>query len=211
MILETILSSIDNLGQVNFAPMGLHLPDDTLDLAQVKEINLRIFRTSQTLLNLETTLQGVLNFTDDVLAFVETALFSNQLPVISSKMVRPPGMAEAKARMEFIVLSIDYSTNPVSIRGEIKYFQEFGGLMCFCRAQSAVLEALICATRSHLLPKQKIEDSWPIWQDIITKTGGIREKEALEKVKEYLIHNGLQIDNKETKETKEKENIIKEG
>lgn len=199
MILETILSTMDKQGKVNFAPMGLHIPDDTSDLAQVKEINLRLYKSSQTLKNLETALEGVLNLTDDVLAFVETALFSKQLPTVPSQAIRTPGMAEAKTRWEFSVIDIDYSTDPVRIRGETNYFQELRGPMVFCRAQGAVLEALICATRWQWIPKRKIGEFWPRWQEVINKTGGKKEREAMQKIKEYLIENVFQVGFEEEK------------
>ena len=109
MIIETILSSIGVGGQANFAPIGVHIPDDTTRLSEVKEIEIFLYSGSDTFINVKTKPEGVINFTDDVLTFVETALYSTVLPSLPSKKVIPPRMSGARTIWEFKVTEFDDS------------------------------------------------------------------------------------------------------
>ncbi|KUO65958.1 MAG: hypothetical protein APF84_01480 [Gracilibacter sp. BRH_c7a] len=191
MIIETIISTVNKDGIVNFAPFGVHIPDAGSRMG--KEIELRLYSGSQTLSNLREVAEGVINLTEDVLVFVETALFSKCLPSVPSKHVRPSRMAEANGVYEFVVTSFDDTVQPVRVWGEIIYSQEWGGFRGFCRAQGAVLEALINATRLQFVSPDKIKGAWPSGQEVVDKTGGIKEREAMSKIKDYLILNGIEI------------------
>lgn len=193
MIIETILSSLNQDGAVNLAPMGVHIPDHILNLSEVREISLSIYSGSQTFINLPATLEGVINITDDVSAFVETALFSTILPTVPSRLVRPPRLANARTIWEFAVTEFDASGEPAKVRGLIRHYEELAGYRGFCRAEWAVLEAVIAATRWQWMPHSKIEESWPLWKEIVEKTGGIRERKALNQVSKYFAQKGVQI------------------
>ena len=54
------------------------------------------------------------------------------------------------------------------------------------RAQHAVLEAAILATRTHLLPAQHIRDEFARLQVIVDKTAGPREREAMALLTDYV-------------------------
>jgi hypothetical protein len=190
MIIETILSSTSATGAVNFAPVGVHVPDDHGGkLSEVKGIVLYLYPGSNTFLNLRTTPEGVINFTDDVVSFVDTALYAGTLPTARSAQVLPPRMAEARAIWEFVVTGFDASAEPARVTGEVLLFREFAGFTGFIRAQGAVIEAAITATRLAWIPPDKVNRSWPLWQEIVEKTGGRREKEAFRKLTEYMIRH----------------------
>ncbi|MFA6807683.1 MAG: DUF447 domain-containing protein [Eubacteriales bacterium] len=191
MIIETIMSTLDENGKVNFAPIGVHIGDNMYDLAKIKEVELYLYKGSQTFTNLYLNFEGVINFTNDILIFVETALFSPKLLNSPSKLVRSPRMVGANAILEFIVLDFDSSVEPARVKGKIRCYEEFDGFKGFCRAQGAVLEALIMATRLERIAFLKIEESWNRWEEIILKTGGWKEQEALKRIKEYLIQKGI--------------------
>lgn len=193
MILETIVSSTDKNGQANFAPVGVHIPDHTFRLAEVKGIKLYLYRGSQTFANLQKTREGVVNFTDDVSCFVDTALFSQMLPSAPSRRVRPPRMAQAKTVWEFAVASFDDSAEPAEVLGEILVFEELAGFAGLCRAQGVILEAAVAATRLPWISPGKIEECWPAWREVVAKTGGLREKEALDKLALYFAQRGVSI------------------
>lgn len=193
MIIETILSSCSEDGTVNFAPIGVHLEDDCLQLSEVKEIGLTLYPGSRTFANLKSTGEGVINLTDDVLSFVDTALFSEVLPAVPSSTVRPPRMAAAKSVWEFSITYFDDSACPAQLKAKVLYFKEVGGYTGFCRAQGAVLEAAIAATRLQWIPENKILESWPLWQEMVAKTGGVREKRALRKLADYFVKHGILV------------------
>ncbi|MEL7567077.1 MAG: DUF447 domain-containing protein [Dehalobacterium sp.] len=196
MIIETIISSQNQDGAVNFAPMGVHISHQVLNLSEVREIGLCLYSGSQTFINLHTTLEGVVNFTDDVLIFVETALFSPDYPTCPSRFVQPPRLASAQKIWEFTVTNFDASQEPAKVHGQIKHDEELAGWGGFCRAQWAVLEAAIAATRWQRIPFRKIKNAWILWQEIVEKTGGTREREALNRVREFFNQKGLEIDHK---------------
>ncbi len=172
MIIESILSSCSEDGKVNFAPIGVCIPDDCLQLSEVKEVELTLYSGSNTFSNLKSIREGVINLTDDVLSFVDTALFSALLPSVPSHIVRPPRMAAAKTAWEFSVTSFDESICPARVKGKVLLFTELGSYTGFCRAQGAILEAVIAATRLQWISTSKILESWPLWQELVAKTGG---------------------------------------
>jgi hypothetical protein len=62
----------------------------------------------------------------------------------------------------------------------------------FNRAQAAVIEAAILASRLHMLPREKIERELGYLQTAVEKTAGPREHEAwrllVEKIEEHYKH-----------------------
>jgi hypothetical protein len=193
MIIETILSSTSEDGKANFAPIGVRIPDDCLRLSEVKEIDLFLYPGSHTFSNLKQVPQGVANLTDDVLSFVEAALFSDRLATVPSRLVLPPRIAAAKTLWEFSIGSFDDSSSPARVRGKVLLFEEVGGFAGYCRAQGAILEATIAATRLQWILPRKILDSWQLWQEAVAKTGGIREQRAFQKLTEYFVQQGFAI------------------
>lgn len=194
MIIETILSSCGQDGTANFAPMGVRVPDDCRQLSAVTEIGLALYPGSHTFANLQRVPEGTLNLTDDVLSFVDAALDSGSLPAAPSQLVRPPRMAAAKAVWEFSIMRFDDSACPAQVEGRILLFQELGGYAGFCRAQGAVLEAAILATRLPWTPAGKVLELWPLWQEVVAKTGGVRERAAFRKLADYFVRQGIALE-----------------
>ncbi|NLI91656.1 MAG: DUF447 family protein [Peptococcaceae bacterium] len=191
MIIETIISSINDDGKVNFAPIGIYVPDNTQKLLDVKEMEIFLYPGSKTFNNLKATKIGVVNFTDDILSFVDTALFSFILPSLPSHMVLSPRMADANMIWEFMVTFFDDSTEPARVKCKILCAKEYAGFTGFCRAHCVILEAIIAATRLQFISATRIEKSWPLWQEVVNRTGGLREFQAFSKVTDYFIQNGI--------------------
>ncbi|MDR3540268.1 MAG: DUF447 family protein [Desulfosporosinus sp.] len=196
MIVETIISSISDDDIVNFAPMGLHISDmdyERVGQSPAGSICLRLYPGSQTYANLLATGQGVVNFTNNVLLFVDTALYSSCPSHTPSLKVCPPSMEQAHTIWEFSVTHVDSSCVPALVEGKIEYCENRGGVTGFCRGQWAVLEAAIAATRWQLLPPAKIIQSWPMWLELVKKTGGTREFEAFMKIGSFLAEKGIMV------------------
>ena len=68
MILESIVTTIDQQGEINIAPMG-----PIVDEAMTRLL-LRPFETSTTFRNLKSSGRGILHVTDDVLLLAQAAL-----------------------------------------------------------------------------------------------------------------------------------------
>lgn len=196
MIVETIISSISYDDIANFAPMGLHISDmdhERVGHSPAGSIYLRLYPGSQTYANLKATGQGVVNFTNNVLVFVDTALYSSCPSHRPSLKVRPPSMEQAHTIWEFTVTRFDSARVPALVEGKIEYCENRGGVTGFCRGQWAVLEAAIAATRWQLLPPAKITQPWPMWLELVKKTGGKREIEAFMKIGSFLVEKGILV------------------
>ena len=178
MIIETIVTTMDANGSINFAPMGVEWGEDV--------IVLKPFLETTTYRNVSATGVAVVNLTDDVMLFAQGAISSPQFPSLPASVVRGVVLDAACSWRELEAVSVD-STPPRS-RIETRvvhrgFRREFIG---FNRARNAVLEAAILATRTHLLPTQQIRDEYTRLQIIVDKTAGPREREAMEFLTQYV-------------------------
>ncbi|MCR4418677.1 MAG: DUF447 family protein [Clostridia bacterium] len=193
MIRETIVSSADAAGNPNFAPMGVVVEE--ADIGRGAEIGLRVYRGSRTGANLLEVRQGVVNLVDDVLLYVTTALFDALPEWEPSFAVRPPGMRGAPGRWEFVVVAAEEEVRRGArvdrVTGRVVHtVGGHGGFKGFCRAQWAVLEATIAATRVGYVGPEVLA-CWDYWQRLVERTGGPREKTAFRLVRDYLEARGL--------------------
>jgi hypothetical protein len=178
MIVETIFSCLNPSGQPNFAPMGILWGEEALIV--------RPFRNTTTCHNLLTSGYGVVNLTDDVLAFVQTALYDAVLPHFPARVVPGAVFQEACAWREVEVIDETGSPERAEVHCRVLYRGWQREILGFCRAQSAVIEATILATRLHMYTREAILSDLEQYQQIVQKTGGEREKAAFKQVSEYI-------------------------
>src|ERR1035437_698222 len=139
MIIETIFSTLDSSGQPNFAPMGISLGEG--------EIIVRPFRNTQTCRNLLATGYGVVNLTDDVLAFVQSALYDVVLPHFKAHLVPGIVFQGTCSWREVEIIAESGSLDRSEVRCRVIYRGWQSDFLGFCRARNAVIEATILATR----------------------------------------------------------------
>jgi hypothetical protein len=178
VIIESILTTIDAAGTVNFAPMGVEWGEE--------EIVVKPFLETTTFKNLRETRAAVVNLTDDVLLFARGAISTVQFPAGPATVVRGVVLEDACAWREVEVRSLDATPPRARIITRVVhrgFRREFLG---FNRARHAVLEAAILATRTHLLPPEQIRDEFARLQVIVDKTAGPREREAMALLTEYV-------------------------
>lgn len=154
-------------------------------------VRLRPYRGSHTYANLQATREGVISFTDNVLIFVETALFSSSPPHAPSHLVRAPRLAEASLAWEFSVTDFDASLNPAQVEARIEHRWGQPAGLGFCRAHLALIEAAIAATRWQWIDQEELRRQWPSWERLVHRTGGPREEKALGLIRRYLEQRGL--------------------
>jgi hypothetical protein len=176
MILEGIITTVSQAGDINIAPMGPRVD------AEMRRFVLRPFNTSQTYRNLKEIGEGVVHVTDDVLLLARTALgvLDPLPPLVPARKVRGWVLRDACRFYEFRVLTIDERDERVSIDVEVVHHERLRDFFGFNRAKHAVVEAAILATRVHLLPMAEIEAEYKKLAVIVQKTGGEQEKEAFE-------------------------------
>jgi uncharacterized protein len=178
VILETIVTTLDERGVINFAPMGVEWGEET--------IVLKPFLETTTFRNLEQRRSAVVNLTDDVMLFAEGAIGSPQYPSIPATVVQGVVLESACSWRELVVEAVDATPPRSRIDARVVHTgfrREFIG---FNRARHAVLEAAILATRTHLLPAEQIWDEYARLQVIVEKTAGPREREAMGLLTRYV-------------------------
>jgi uncharacterized protein len=178
VIIETIVTSTDPDGTINFAPMGVEWQDDALVL--------KPFLETTTFRNVSAGRVAVVSLTDDVMLFARGALSDPQFPSFPAAVVRGVVLEAACSWREVEVVAVDDTPPRSRIETRVVhrgFRREFIG---FNRARHAVLEATILATRTHLLPMEQIREELARLQVIVDKTAGPREQEAMAFVTEYV-------------------------
>ena len=187
MILEGIVTTLDEHGVVNIAPMGPIVPDD-YPASGLATFALLPFRSSRTYANLARCPEGVLHVSDDVLLLARAAIGEVlPLPALAdAEQVRGKILAGACRAYEFRVAA--GSGDPVRERftAEVVRTHRLRDAFGFNRAMFAVLEAAILATRVHLLPPAEIEADYRRLVKLVEKTGGPREAEAFALLQRYV-------------------------
>jgi len=170
MILETLVSTLDAAGRPNVAPMGIALEGET--------IVLRPFRGAATWGNLEANGCGVVHFTDNVLLFARCALASDVPLHRAAAVVRGIVLDDAAHWREFEVETSDLAGERATFRARVVATGRRRDLLIFNRAQHAVVEATILATRLHLTGAGPVQAEIARLRPLVDKTGGPREREA---------------------------------
>ena len=178
MILETIVTTRDTGGAVNFAPMGVEWGDEI--------IVLKPFLETSTFRNVSASRQAVVNLTDDVMLFAQGAISSPQFPWEPASVVQGAVLQAACSWREIEVLTIDATPPRSRIEARVVHRGVSREFLGFNRARHAVLEAAILATRTHLIPADQIRDEFARLQVIVEKTAGPREHEAMALLTGYV-------------------------
>jgi len=178
VILETIVTSLDPAGLINFAPMGVEWGEEI--------IVLKPFLETRTFQNLTDTRTAVVNLTDDAMLFAQGAISSPQFSWVPASVVNGAVIQAACSWRELEVITIDATPPRSRIDARVVHRGFTREFMGFNRAKHAVLEAAILATRTHLLPAEQIREEYARLQIIVDKTAGPREQEAMTLLTQYV-------------------------
>jgi hypothetical protein len=184
MIRETIVTTLNEEGQVHIAPLGLIVEEGGFIIAP--------FRPSTTLDNLRATPYAVANFTDDVLVFAGCLTGRKDWPTRPSTHVPGAVLEGALAHAELAVDHVQEDEQRPRFHCRVVHEANHAPFKGFNRAQAAVIEAAILASRLHMLPREKIERELGYLQIAVEKTAGPREHEAwrllVEKIEDHYKH-----------------------
>jgi uncharacterized protein len=178
VIIESIVTTVDVNGSINFAPMGVEWGEET--------IVLKPFLETTTFRNLSATGVAVVNLTDDAMLFAQGAISSPQFPSIPATIVEGAVMEAACSWRELRVVTIDATPPRSRIEAQVVHRGTRREFIGFNRARNAVLEAAILATRTHLLPAEQIREEYARLQVVVDKTAGPREREAMDLLTQYV-------------------------
>lgn len=186
MILEGVVTTLGAGGAANVAPMGPRLfPPYALEVGSAFE--LRPFVTSRTAGNLRDNPEGVLHVTDDVLLLAKAAIGDVPLPAsIPATAVRGVVLAEACRAYEFAVVQADTSAERWTLRAEVRAVHRLRDFFGLNRAMHAVVEAAILATRTALLPAERVLPEFERLAVLVEKTGAEREREAFALLRRHV-------------------------
>ncbi len=178
MILETIVTTVSESGDVNCAPMGVEWDERT--------IVLKPFVETATYRNAVATRAAIVNLVDDVRVFARAAIANPVYPTEPAVAVRGAVLADCCSWREVVVRAIDSTPPRARIEASVVHHGVRREFIGFNRARHAVLEAAIYATRLHLLPRAFVESELARLQVIVDKTAGAQEFEAMALLTEHV-------------------------
>lgn len=181
-ILEGIVTTLDGNGEVNISPMG-----PIVD-ATCSTFIFRPFQTSSTYRNLVDHREGVFHVTDDVSLIATSAVGRpSPLPLLQeAHTLAGMVLAEACRWYEFRIESIDDREERAVLVGRTVHEGRNRDFFGFNRAQHAVLEAAILATRVSIIPSDELASELKRLAVIVKKTASHRELSAFAFLQEYI-------------------------
>lgn len=184
MILEGVVTTVDESGQPHVAPMG-----PLVDL-RMERFVLRPYRQSRTYANLKRTREGVFHVSDDVELFARAAVDQFFAPPLFLEMENVSGfiLADACRWYAFRVATLFDEEERTTIECQVVSHGRLRDFLGFNRAKHAVLEAAILATRIEFLPPAEIWSEMQRLGVIVEKTAGDQERRAFDFLHEYLAH-----------------------
>ncbi|WP_197994370.1 DUF447 domain-containing protein [Gimesia maris] len=182
MILEGMVTSQNESGELNIAPMGPQVDQG------MTQFILRPFQTSRTFSNLKETRSGVFHVVDDVLLLAKTAIGTLQeIPeTFPAEKISGRVLASACRWYEFQIESIDESEARTVMQAKVIHHGRIRDYFGLNRAKHAVLEAAILATRTHLIEQGDLLAQYQTLAEIVRKTAGPDEETAFRLLEEFI-------------------------
>jgi uncharacterized protein len=182
VILEGLVTTIDEQGGAHLAPMGPQVEAD------MRQFILRPFQTSTTFRNLGRAGEGVLHVTDDVRLLARAAIGQvRPLPdLLPASGVRGYRLADTCRWYSFRVASLDDRTERATLVAEVVASGRVRDFFGFNRAKHAVVEAAILATRTSLLAETDVANQFRHLKTLVEKTGGEQERAAFEMLEAHV-------------------------
>lgn len=178
MIIESIVTTLNEAGEANVAPMGVTIGEG--------EIVIRPYTDSATCRNLAATGAAVVNLTDNCRLFAESAIASPQFPTFPAELISGLVLTDACSYYECSVMRADPAAPRATFRCKIVKKQVLREFIGFNRAKNAIIEAAILATRVGLLEVDTILEEYRRLSEIVQKTGGEQEVLAMRYLQDYV-------------------------
>lgn len=170
MIYETIITTVDSVGNPHITPFGVQKKDGLIVISP--------FKPSTTLTNILATECAVMNLTDDVRVFAAAIVKAQTQAIVPATIVNGIRLAETLAHQELRLEQVVEDEERPQLWMRVAHqeiHQPFSG---FNRAQAAVIELAVLASRLNRLPKEKVLSERAYLQIAIDKTAGEREMQA---------------------------------
>jgi hypothetical protein len=181
-LIETVMTTRGRDGGVNCAAMGVRWGTD--------EVVFWPFHGTRTLRNLRVCGEAVAHLTDDVLLFVQAALGDPQPATRPAESITGAVIEQCSAWRELVVTEITAAGEELPrSRVTARVVASGSGTqppMGICRARHAAVEASIVASRLRWLGPDEVGAELDRLQELVDKTAGPREREAMAFVWDYV-------------------------
>ena len=181
MIYEIIISSVNSHGDAHVAPFGIQI--------QAGLVVISPYKPSVTLENILATNHAVLNITDDVRVFAGALTRRQAWSLVSAEKIIGYRLVDTLLHQELRLAKVVDDVLRPQLHMEVLHEVQHQPFKGFNRAQAAVIELAVLASRLHLLTKDKVLSEISYLQIAIDKTAGERELQAwrwlTEKVENY--------------------------
>lgn len=170
MILETIITSQNVLGEVHVTPFGVQLQGDLVIISP--------YKPSTTLDNILATQTAVMNLTDDVRVFAGALTKRIAWQLCAADKVVGQRLNNALAHQELKLLNVNDDDMRPQLMMQMVHQANHQPFKGFNRAQAAVIELAVLVSRLKRLPMEKITQEMQYLHIAMDKTAGPNEREA---------------------------------
>lgn len=170
MIFETIISTVDAQGKPHVTPFGVRYEHDLVVISP--------FKPSTTLENILATQCATMNLTDDVRVFAGALTRHQALDLLPTAHIQGVRLANTLTHRELKLVKVQDDAIRPQLFFTVVHEAQHKPFQGFNRAQAAVIELAVLASRLHLLPRDKIENEINYLKIAIDKTAGEYELQA---------------------------------
>ncbi len=170
MIYETIITTVDTAGNPHITPFGVQKKEGLIVISP--------FKPSTTLTNILATECAVMNLTDDVRVFAAAIVKAQTQAIVPATIVNGVRLAETLAHQELRLEQVVEDAERPQLWMRVVHQETHQPFAGFNRAQAAVIELAVLASRLNRLPKEKVLSERAYLQIAIDKTAGERELQA---------------------------------
>lgn len=185
MIFETIIISTNAAEEAHVTPFGVKHEGDFVLVSP--------FKPSKTLENILQNKVATMNITDDVRVFAGALTNRQPWHLTPANTIKGFRLVGCLTHVELDLVDVredDMRPQLLMQKIETHHHDNFKG---FNRAQAAVIELAVLASRLHILPHDKVQSEINYLQIAIDKTAGEREFEAwrwlIKKITAYYQEN----------------------
>lgn len=170
MIFETIIVSTDTDGIAHVTPFGVKHEGELIVISP--------FKPSKTLSNIVATKSATMNLTDDVRVFAGALTKRQPWTLLPANQLSGFRLETCLNHVELSLVEVREDEQRPQLVMQPVETQHHAAFKGFNRAQAAVIELAVLASRLHMLPAEKIQSELKYLQIAIDKTAGERELEA---------------------------------
>jgi hypothetical protein len=183
---EVIVTTLSETGRAHSAPMGI--------TEESNHLLIQPFKPSTTYENLKRHRQCTINYTDDVRVFAGSLTNRRDWPTLPCEKITGQYLEQALAHSELEIVDFVDGDPRSSFTGKIVNEVTHAPFRGFNRAQSAVIDAAVLASRLHMLPVEKVQQEIRYLTIAIEKTAGDRELEAWSWLMAKIKDAGIELE-----------------